>query len=150
MTALPLGGASWATWSPDGRWIAVSANHGVWLVRPDGGDKSWLDFNRTAGVSSVAWSPDSKRLAIEIDARASDSGQISTIYLVDPDGSPTIRIDNAAGPNWSPDGRYLLVANQEPTSGGDTGTASVMNGDGTGRTNLLATGLDVRSFVWAR
>jgi len=73
-----------------------------------------------------------------------------TIYLVDPDGSPTIRIDDAAAPNWSPDGRYLLVANQQASGGGDSGTASVMNGNGTGRTDLPATGLDVRSFVWAR
>ena len=150
VTALPLGGASWATWSPDGRWIAVSANHGVWLVSPTGGGKVWLDFGRTAGVSAVSWSPDSKRLAIETYSQTSDSGQTLTIYLVDPDGSPTIRIDAAAAPNWSPDGRYLLVANQQASGGGDSGTASVMNGNGTGRTDLPATGLDVRSFVWAR
>jgi hypothetical protein len=34
--------------------------------------------------------------------------------------------------------------------GGDTGTASVMNGDGTGRADLPAIGLDPRSAVWAR
>ena len=150
VTALPLGGASWATWSPDGQWIAVSASQGVWLVPPKGGHKAWLDFGRGAGVSTVAWSSDSKRLAIETYAQISDSGQISTVYLVDPDGAPTIRIDNAAAPNWSPDGRYLLVANQQSPGGGDSGIASVMNGDGTGRRDLLAAGLDARSFVWAR
>jgi Tol biopolymer transport system component len=150
VTALPLGGASWAAWSPDGRWIAVSSFHGIWLVPPSGGDKAWLDFGHATGVSTVSWSPDSKRLAIETYAQTSDSGQTSTIYLVDPDGSPTIRIDNAAGPNWSPDGRYLLVADQQAAGGGDSGTAAVMNGDGTGRTDLPATGLDPRSLVWVR
>jgi Tol biopolymer transport system component len=154
VTALPLGGASWATWSPDGRRIAVAANHGVWLVPRSGGDKQWLDFGRLAGVSNILWSPDSKRLAIETYSQTPDtgqtfSGQTLTTYLLDPDGSPTIRIDNAAAPNWSPDGRYLLVANQEP-AGGDLGTVSVMNGDGTGRTNLPAIGFDPRSIVWAR
>jgi dipeptidyl aminopeptidase/acylaminoacyl peptidase len=154
VTALPLGGASWATWSPDGRRIAVAANHGVWLVPRSGGDKQWLDFGRLAGVSNILWSPDSKRLAIETYSQTPDtgqtfSGQTLTTYIVDPDRSPTIRIDNAAAPNWSPDGRYLLVANQEP-AGGDLGTVSVMNGDGTGRTNLPAIGFDPRSIVWAR
>jgi Tol biopolymer transport system component len=149
VTALPLGGASWATWSPDGLRIAVAANHGVWLVPPSGGDKQWLDFGRLAGVSNILWSPDSKRLAIEIYSQASDTGQTLTIYLVDPNGSPTIRIDDAAAPNWSPDGRYLLVANHSTTVG-DLGTVSVMNGDGTGRTNLPAIGFDPRSIVWAR
>lgn len=149
VSALPLGGANSATWSSDGRWIAVSASHGVWLLAPNGAHKTWLDFGRTVGVSNVAWSPDSKRLAIETYAQTADSGQTSTVYLVDPDGSPMIRIDNAAAPNWSPDGQYLLVANQGP-SGGDSGTASVMNRDGTGRTDLPAVGLDPRSAVWAR
>jgi Tol biopolymer transport system component len=149
VTALPLGGASWATWSPDGRRIAVAANHGVWLVPRSGGDKQWLDFGRLVGVSNILWSPDSKRLAIEIYSQASDTGQTLTIYLVDPNGSPTIRIDDAAAPNWSPDGRYLLVANHSTTVG-DLGTVSVMNGDGTGRTNLPAIGFDPRAIVWAR
>jgi Tol biopolymer transport system component len=149
VTALPLGGASWATWSPDGRSIAVAANHGVWLVPRSGGHKQWLDFGRLAGVSNILWSPDSKRLAIEIYSQASDTGQTLTIYLVDPNGSPTIRIDDAAAPNWSPDGRYLLVANHSTTVG-DLGTVSVMNGDGTGRTNLPAIGFDPRAIVWAR
>ena len=155
VTALPLGGATWATWSPNGRWIAVSAGHGVWLVPPSGGDKVWLDFGRSVDVSTVVWSPDSKRLAIETFVRVSDSlqtlaGQTSTIYIVDPEGSPMTRIDDAAAPNWSPDGRYLLVANQRPGGGGDSGAAAVMNADGSGRRDLPAIGLDPRSFVWAR
>jgi len=154
VTALPLGGASWATWSPDGRWIAVSAFHGVWLVPSNGGDKTWLDFGRSSSVSTVVWSPDSRRVAIETyprtpDGQPPDSGQTSAIYLADPDGSPTIRIDNAAGPNWSPDGLFLLVADQQ-LGGGDTGTVAIMNADGSGRTDLRATSTDARSIVWAR
>lgn len=155
VTTLPLGGASSAAWSPDGRWIAVSAFHGVWLVPPTGGDKRWLDFGRGAGVSTVAWSPDSKRVAIETYPQTpygqpSDSGQTSAVYLVDPDGSSMVRIDDASGPNWSPDGRYLLVSDQQPGGGGDSGIAAVMNGDGTGRTDLPVSGIDTRSLVWAR
>jgi Tol biopolymer transport system component len=150
LTALPLGGASGAAWSPDGRWIAVFSSHGIWLVSPTGGGKSWLDFGRTAGVSNVSWAPDSKRLAIETYVAGPESGQNSRIYLVDPNGSPIIRIDDAAAPNWSPDGRYLLVANQQPAGGGDLGSSAVMNADGTGRFNLPAIGLDMRSLVWVR
>jgi Tol biopolymer transport system component len=154
VTALPLGGASWAAWSPDGHWIAVSAFHGVWLVPSNGGEKTWLDFGRSSAISTVLWSPDSQRVAIETypqtpNGQPSDLGQTAAIYLVRPGGPHTIRIDDAAGPNWSPDGRFLLVADQQ-SGGGDSGDAAIMNGDGTGRVDLPAIGLDPRSFVWAR
>lgn len=149
VTALPMGGASWATWSPDGAWIAVSAPLGVWIVRPSGEGKTWTEFGRHAAVGTLLWSPDSTRLAVETYAETPDSGQISTVYLLEPDGSPIVRIDGAAGPNWSPDGRYLVVANEVP-GGGDSARSSVMNRDGTGRVDLPAIGLDPRSFVWAR
>ncbi|TMK78344.1 MAG: hypothetical protein E6G45_06795, partial [Actinobacteria bacterium] len=55
---LARGGES-AGWSPDGRWIAYS-NNGLWLVRPDGGQRHRL----AAGVSDFSWAPDGKRLAI--------------------------------------------------------------------------------------
>jgi Tol biopolymer transport system component len=148
VTSFPFGGASDATWSPDGAWIAVTAGRGVWLMGPDGTSRRWLDPGLGQVTSGVAWSPDSSRVAVQAYEDGA-AGQMPLIYLVSTDGSPTIRIDTAVYPSWSPDGRYL-VANDVGVDGGWTaGSLAVMNADGSGRHNLRTTGVE-GPLVWIR
>jgi dipeptidyl aminopeptidase/acylaminoacyl peptidase len=59
---------------------------------------------------SMAWSPDSKRLAFL--SNAADSGQ-AQLYMISLDGGPAKKLTDAKGllasPGWSPDGKTLAV-----------------------------------------
>jgi Tol biopolymer transport system component len=146
VTSFPFGGASDASWSPDGSWVAVVVGRGVWLMGPDGAHRRWLDPGRDQFTSGVVWSPDSTRVAMQAYDEGSD-GQTSLIYLVNVDGSPTIRIDGANYPSWSPDGRFLVVT--DVGAGGAAGSLAVMNADGSGRHDLETTAVD-GPLVWVR
>jgi Tol biopolymer transport system component len=150
-TSLPLGGASSAAWSPDGQWIAVTSSHGLWMVRPDGTDRRWLSFGLGEGIYDVLWSPDSSRVAISVDTTAIASGESTRIYLVPADGTPTILIDRATSPSWSPDARFLVATETIPANGGyDAGSLVLMNADGSGRRSLHTSGLVMTPPVWLR
>jgi Tol biopolymer transport system component len=150
-TSLPLGGASMVMWSPDGRWLAVGANHGLWLVPADGAGRRWLGLGLNETVFSVAWAPGGSSLALETYTDMTPPApQTNRIYLVKPDGSPTIAVDDARSPAWSPDGRYLLVAHADASgSGAEDGRIEVMNADGSGRHELLSPAGHT-SVSWAR
>jgi len=146
VTSFPFGGASDASWSPDGSWVAVVAGRGVWLMGPDGTNRRWLDPGRDQFTSGVVWSPDSTSMAMQAYDEA-NGGQTSLIYLVNVNGSATIRIDAANDPSWSPDGRFLVATDVGP--GGAAGSLTVMNADGSGRHDLGTTGVD-GPLVWVR
>ena len=150
VTSFPFGGASDATWSPDGKWIAVTTGRGVWLMGPEGTPRRWLDPGRNQFLSGVAWSPDSSRMAVQAYDEAPGVSQTPLIYLVFADGSPTTRIDGAAEPSWSPDGRFLLVIDAAGSGGGwNTGSLAMMNADGSGRHDLGTTGVG-SPLAWVR
>jgi Tol biopolymer transport system component len=146
VTSFPFGGASDASWSPDGSWVAIVAGRGVWLMGPDGAGRRWLDPGPDQFTSGVAWSPDSSRMAMQAYDDGT-GGQTSLIYLVNVDGSPTIRIDAANYPSWTPDGRFLVAT--DVGAGGAAGSLTVMNADGSGRHDLGTTGVD-GPLVWVR
>jgi Tol biopolymer transport system component len=151
VTTLPLGGAVWASWSPDGLWISVTGNHGLWLVRPDGSERRSLAFGVDEFVSAALWSPDSSRVAIDAYGQGSPTGQANFIYLVSIDGTPTIRLDRATGPSWSPDGRFLVATETTASAGGfDPGSLVLMNADGSGRRPIRTAGSVQTPIVWLR
>jgi len=142
VTSFPFGGATNATWSPNGAWIAVTTGRGVWLMGPEGTPRRWLDPGPDQFASGGAWSPDSSRMTIQAYDEGPGSAQTPLIYLVSTDGSPTIRIDGAVDPSWSPDGRFLLVTDAGGSGGGwSTGSLAVMNADGSGRHDLGTAGV---------
>ena len=57
----------WPRWSPDGQWIAFTTSNpeggkgDLWVVRPDGTQRSRLTSNPTQ-MYGLCWSPDSRRL----------------------------------------------------------------------------------------
>jgi dipeptidyl aminopeptidase/acylaminoacyl peptidase len=89
-------------WSPDGRWIAYSGSSagksGLWVARADGSDARFL--HEMSGTNSplpstgksIAWSPDSKRIAF-ISSTAGPEADLNgdpiviTRYLYKPDFS---------------------------------------------------------------
>lgn len=61
-----LGGAAGLTWSPDGRWLALTADirgrgTGLWLFSPATGALRLVGATRSLGVP--AWSPEGRRIA---------------------------------------------------------------------------------------
>jgi Tol biopolymer transport system component len=120
----------------------------VWLMGPDGTNRRWLDPGRDQFTSGVVWSPDSSRMAMQAYGEGT-RGQTSLIYLVNVDGSPTIRVDGANSPSWSPDGRFLVATDVAVDGGGDPRSLTVMNADGSGRHDLGTTAVD-GPLVWLR
>jgi len=148
LTSLPVGGALMVAWSADGRWISVAATHGVWLVPADGGPRGWLGLGLDETVLSVNWAPASERLALETYSTSTAGAQQAFVYIIDPSGAPTVRIDSARAPAWSPDGRFLLVLHASDGDATD-GLLELMNSDGSGRRQLAApAGLE--PTIWAR
>jgi Tol biopolymer transport system component len=73
----------------------------------------------------------------------------SAIYPVNADRTPTILIDAATGPSWSPDGRFLVTTDSNQANGGnEPGSLVLMNADGSGRRSLQTSGLAMTPPVW--
>jgi len=87
-------------------------------------------------------------MAVQAYVQGNGAGQRPLIYLVSTDGSPTIRIDSAVDPSWSPDGRFL-VATEAVDAGNSwvSGSLAAMNADGSGRHDLGTAGVG-GPLVW--
>lgn len=79
-TAVP--GATWAAWSPDGRWLAVAGDRFVLLDATTGTQVS--DIDRTGEPSPIQWSLDSRQVSIGVSPRNPEPSRVWTI--VDDDG----------------------------------------------------------------
>jgi Tol biopolymer transport system component len=94
-------------WSPNGRTIAFTvgrgapeAEAGIWLVDADGAHPRRL----SDGGADLAWSPDSKSLALgRFDSAAAES-----IWVLSVDSLDDRYIGPGFRPRWSPNGRRLL------------------------------------------
>ena len=103
--------------SPDGRWIAYFdpqlSHRWVFLLNP------WTNSQRTLAVfprgdgqprpASVAWSPDSREVAINTEANAAACEGCQTLYTVNVDGSDlkAVAEGGISSPFYSPDGQSL-------------------------------------------
>ncbi len=56
------GPGRYATWSPDGNWIAFFEDDGYYAIRPSGNDKKLL-FKKKDALTALWWSPDSRLVA---------------------------------------------------------------------------------------
>ena len=128
-------------WAPAGAPIAMAASDGIWLVEPDGSGLRRVADDYGFGL---AWSPDSKELAMSRRVQGSNQNRISVLTIA----TGIVRdVAEGTGPSWSPDGASLLyswsddVAHQldeiriVPAQGGDSrlithGWAQVWSPDG--------------------
>jgi Tol biopolymer transport system component len=95
-------------WSPDGHTIAFALlAGGVRLVRTDGTGLRWVPGTRRYTAGEIAWSPDGKWLAYT-DTRA------DALHVVQLDSGLTRLLvpRDAAGVDWSPDGRTIFFTRQ--------------------------------------
>ena len=136
-------------WSPDGSKLAFQYNlvdprytdsldlsAGIWIVDADGTDAHQVT-QRTPGRFwdfGPQWSPDGAKLAF---FRRDLKADREAIYTVAANGAGESRVTpaalNAANPNWSPDGRWILFSAE---AGDGSANLYKIHPDGTGLTNL--------------
>ncbi len=85
LTRTERGSSTGPRWSPDGRWIAFTADRGdrnqVYLVRAAGGEARKLTAWKE-GVGAFRWAPDGRRIAF---TKHFQSG--NTLWIVNADGT---------------------------------------------------------------
>src|SRR5882762_4682617 len=108
--------------SPDGRWIVFSVTEpsytegeqvsDLWLVPTDGSAEPRRLTNSKSGEGSVAWSPDSRRIAFTARREGDEQSQVYVLDLAS--GGEAQRITNqstgASSPLWRPDGKAILFS----------------------------------------
>ncbi len=104
----------YATWSPDGRWIAfVSDMEGedeIYIVKKDGGKPIKIASGEKGFKYSLVWSPDSKKIAW--------ADKNLTLWYADIDEKKPHRVDKAKvweirEYTWSPDSQWIAYAKPE-------------------------------------
>jgi Tol biopolymer transport system component len=109
-----------AIWSPDGRWAAVQAGDGEYLLNP-----GTLALRRIATGRGAVWSSDSRSLAF-ITSSASDE-YIIEIARIDTGATRELRLKPWTGYSvddplaWSPDGRWFVASVSPSACHGDRG-----------------------------
>ena len=133
-------------WSPDGSRFAFTSDRDgkveVYVVKADGSGLTNVS-NDPCGAGVVAWSRDGSRIAfssgpVSFKGKTPPAapGCVSTIYVVNADGSGRTNLTNGPGDSefggWSPDSsRFAFTSDRD----GNT-EIYVVNADGSGLTNL--------------
>ena len=109
-------GAGDPAWSPDGKWIAFLQGDGaVKLVSSNGEDDNVRTIADVEGLS-LAWSPDSSKLAFEMIDVKNDYRQEIVIFDLATGQRTTLpsRKGSISSPAWSPDGKQFAFLSSRP------------------------------------
>jgi Tol biopolymer transport system component len=105
----------------------------VYAMDPDGGGNTRLASLR-GSVNQIAWSPDGRRLALDLTVPGISDSTTTGIYVVEADGTGLRRLTDesadASGPVWSPDGTKIAYTRNLDVW--------VMNADGTAQRRLTS------------
>jgi Tol biopolymer transport system component len=123
----PNGPCRAAAWSPDGKWIYLTAktdDFHIWRQRFPDGEPEQLTFGPTS-QEGIAMEPDGKSLLTSVGS------QDHNVWLHDKDGDHQISSEgDASSPTFSPDGRslYFQMANGQ-TRGAELWVKDLSSGD---------------------
>jgi Tol biopolymer transport system component len=154
------------SWSPDGERIAFFGmrsedapeleGHGslplhfvAYVIDADG--KNLIRLTKTpAGVGTLEWSPDSKKIAF---VSAYEDGKTTCIYTIDSSGKnekrlPPIRTIQSK-PRWSPDGKRILFLSKKSPKWTSPQNVFTINADGSGTTQVTDEAHGVFSALWS-
>jgi TolB protein len=182
LTAEPMRHFGPLAWSPDGRKLAAVSTltdfdehkqikylaNGIFMVNADGsGAKLLIQFtDPEISIQSVAWSPDSRKIAF-LESRSLYDGQKLTglnenIWVMDADGSHLIPLTKFTRSiwlreiGWSPDSRRVTYISSRALDGSDAGSAGtniwVSNADGSGSlplTRFRSMFVTINAFSWS-
>jgi len=104
----------YATWSPDGKWIAfvsdMDGEEGIYIISKDGGKPIKITTAGKCYKYSLVWSPDSKKIAW--------SDKNLTLWYVNINEKKPILVDRAKvweirSYTWSPDSNWIAYAKPE-------------------------------------
>ena len=129
----------WApSWSPDGKWIAVSMHGSIWKVDPETGRA--IELTHGAKYHSAPdWSSDGKWIIYSAD---DDCLSIQLEVLnVETGRSHALTHDNQVytDPVFSPDGRRVAYTSTAPNGAFNLFTRVIQNGDWAGEAVALST-----------
>jgi Tol biopolymer transport system component len=102
-----------ASWSPDGRFLAVAAKRGprddILIIDVPRNHEARRIRVKLSGVTTPTWSPDGKELVF-----TGYDGGLSDLFLINADGTNLRRLTNDRyadlHPVWSPDGKTIAFA----------------------------------------
>jgi Tol biopolymer transport system component len=130
--------------SPDRNWVAFDGappgkqpltDFDIQVVRLDGTGRRTVTDSDYWDIDAQ-WSPDGQRLSFTRGGRGDLGWPNTEIWTVRRDGTDQRRIGPGSDAHWSPDGTKLVFDAPTARSQGDL---FVMNADGSGRRQLLAT-----------
>ena len=123
--------------SPDGKWIAFLSDQDGWahlyVMPAAGGDPVQITHGH-AEVDRLAWSPDSTRIAFDVNAAAHPGRRELMVADIgtDPAAARLATITTGIGTNtaaqWSPDGRTLVYEHTDPREPADLYTVRAVPG----------------------
>lgn len=88
--------------SPDGRWLTVGTQFGVYQYQADTFERAWFTPLKEY-AAQVSYDPQGNRLGVSVG---------SDIILLDPEtGKQLVQIEKAGWFSWSPDGQRLVSGN---------------------------------------
>jgi WD40 repeat protein len=105
-------GVRGVSWSPNGKWLAVSRGLRILLWSPHDGARQVTEVPSSSGIREVLWTADGSALAL--------SGRSMTIQIWDPFQGVQLLEFSGDGESvqamaWSPDGRLLAAGHQDGT-----------------------------------